>query len=138
MESVLIDTDVLLDFFLDRKPFSDHASTVLNECIHNKIKGFTTPVIITNVYYILRKSESHKIVLEKLKQLLLFIHVTPMNHAVVIKALQSEFKDFEDALQNFTAIEADDIKIILTRNIKDFKKSELSVLTPETYLRGKR
>ena len=60
-----------------------------------------------------------------------------MDRNVVINALNSDFKDFEDALQNFSAIENEEIKVILTRNIKDFKKSELAILTPETYLKGK-
>ena len=60
-----------------------------------------------------------------------------MDKNVVLSALNSEFKDFEDALQNFSAIENGNIKIILTRNIKDFSKSKLAVLTPETYLKGK-
>ena len=60
-----------------------------------------------------------------------------MDKNAVMNALNSEFKDFEDALQNFSAIENGQIKIILTRNLKDFKKSELAILTPETYLKGK-
>ncbi len=60
-----------------------------------------------------------------------------MDKNAVINALNSDFKDFEDALQNFSAMENGQIKIILTRNLKDFKKSELAVLTPETYLKGK-
>ena len=60
-----------------------------------------------------------------------------MDKDVVISSLNSGFKDFEDALQNFSAVENGKIKIILTRNIKDFSKSELAILTPETYLKGK-
>jgi len=60
-----------------------------------------------------------------------------MDKNAVLNALNSEFKDFEDALQNFSAIENGKIKVILTRNIKDFKKSKLAILTPETYLKGK-
>ena len=59
-----------------------------------------------------------------------------MDKNVVLNALNSGFNDFEDALQNFSAIENGQIKIILTRNIKDFKKSELAVLTSETYVKG--
>lgn len=60
-----------------------------------------------------------------------------MDKEVVLDALNSPFKDFEDALQNFSAIQNGKINIILTRNIKDYKKSDLAVLTPETYLKGK-
>ena len=94
-------------------------------------------MIISNVYYLLRKTAKHDTIVEKIKQLLNIIDVVEMDKNVVLNALNSGFKDFEDALQNFSAIENGRIKIILTRNIKDFKKSDLAVLTPETYLKGK-
>ena len=138
MEKVLIDTDVLLDFFFDRKPFSDYAAQVLDLCKEKEIKGYVTPVIVANTYYLLSKTAKHEFVIDKLNQLLNIIDVTIMNRNVVIKALNSDFKDFEDALQNYAAVEANDIKVILTRNIKDFRFSELAILTPESYLKGKK
>ncbi len=137
MDKVLIDTDVLLDFFFDRKPFSKFSTEILNLCEENKLRGFTTPVIISNVYYLLRKSAKHDIIIEKIKQLLSIIEIIKIDKNTVINALNSDFKDFEDALQNFSAINNGKISIILTRNIKDFKKSELAILTPEIYLKGK-
>ncbi len=137
MDKVLIDTDVLLDFFFDRNPFAPYAVAVFNLCEEKKIVGFTTPVIISNVYYLLRKTAKHAIVLDKLKQLLTIVEVINMDKNAVLNALNSDFNDFEDALQNFSAIENGTIKIILTRNLKDFKKSDLVILTPEIYLKGK-
>lgn len=137
MEKVLIDTDVLLDFFFDRVPFSDYAAQVLDLCEQKTIQGFATPVIVSNVYYILRKTAKHEFVIDKLNQLLNIIDVAAMNRNVVIKSLNSNFKDFEDALQHFTAVEQNDIQVILTRNIKDFKHSALAVLTPEAFLKSK-
>lgn len=136
MDAVLIDTDVILDSFFNREPFAEFSTEILNRCEQNKLNGFTTPVIISNVYYLLRKASNHQIVIEKIKQLLSIIDIVKMDKYVVLNALNSEFKDFEDALQNFSAIENGEIRIILTRNIKDFSKSKLAVLTPETYLKG--
>lgn len=136
MDKVLIDTDVLLDFFFDRKPFSKYATKVLSLCEEKKLVGFTTPLILSNVYYLLRKTAKHDMIIEKLKQLLTIIGIIEIDKVTVFKALNSGFKDFEDALQNFSAIENGEIKIILTRNIKDFKTSKLAILTPETYLKG--
>jgi predicted nucleic acid-binding protein len=137
MDHVLVDTDVILDFFFDRQPFTKFATEVFNRCEEHKIKGFTTPVIICNVYYLLRKTANHQLVVEKLKQLLTIIDITTMTKDVVFEALNSEFRDFEDALQNFSAVQIGKINIILTRNIKDFKRSDMAVMTPEHYLRGK-
>lgn len=137
MDKVLIDTDVLMDFFFDREPYAEYATELLNSCANKEMQGFTTPVIVSNVYHLLRKTAKHSMIVEKIKQLLTIIEIVKMDKNVVLSALNSEFKDFEDALQNFSAIENGQIKIILTRNLKDFKKSELAIMTPETYLRGK-
>jgi hypothetical protein len=68
-------------------------------------------------------------------QLLTITDVLLMDRTVVQRALTSEFKDFEDALQNFSAINDGTIEVIITRNIKDFKHSDIGVLTPENFLK---
>lgn len=136
MENVLIDTDVILDFFFDRESFAEFATEIFNLCEENKLKGFTTPVIICNVYYLLRKTAKHEVIIEKLKQLLTIIDVVNINKEIVLDSLNSDFKDFEDALQNYSAVKNGKISIVLTRNVKDYKKSELAIMTPETYLKG--
>lgn len=62
------------------------------------------------------------------------IDVAIINREAVLDALNSEFKDFEDALQNFSAQNTKEIQVIVTRNFEDYKTSSLSVMTPETYL----
>ena len=56
-----------------------------------------------------------------------------MNKRSVMEALNSDFTDFEDALQNFS-LKNTDIQTIITRNIKDYKNSEFNVLTPSEFL----
>jgi len=135
MKKILIDTDVILDFFFDRKPFSENSSIILNMCERKHIQGFVTPVIISNSYYLLRRTAQHNKVISKLKQLLSITDVLNMNKQIIEYALNSDFKDFEDALQNFAAVSNGDIDVIVTRNVKDFKKSEIAVLTPESFLK---
>jgi predicted nucleic acid-binding protein len=135
MDNVLIDSDVILDFFFDREPFAEYATQVFVLCENNSIKGFTTPVIISNVYYLLNKIAKHEVIVEKLKQLLNIIDIVEIDKDVIIEALNSKFKDFEDALQNYSAENSNVIKIILTRNTKDYQKSKLAVFSPEMYLK---
>jgi len=135
MKRVLIDTDVILDFFFDRKPFSDHAARVLSLCESKEIKGFITSVIISNVYYLLRQTATHEKVIEKLKQLITITEVLTTDKEVILKALNSNFNDFEDALQNYSAESDGQIDLIVTRNVKDFKNSSLGVMTPDNYLK---
>ncbi len=67
--------------------------------------------------------------------LMSLIGVLNMGRDTIIQALGSDFRDFEDALQHYSAVQSDFIDVILTRNVKDFKKSEIGVLTPESFLR---
>lgn len=135
MGKILIDTDVILDFFFDRQPFSEEASQILSLCESKKLNGFVTPIMISNIYYILRKTAKHEKVIEGLKSLMDIVDVAVITKNTIVDALNSNFKDFEDALQNFSAQDKKDINIIITRNIKDYKTSSLSVMTPETYLK---
>jgi len=138
MDFILIDTDVILDFFFDRKPFSDDASEILKLCEKGTIKAFITPVIVSNLYYLLRKTAKHEKVIENLKLLLNIVDISIIEKGTILNAMNSEFKDFEDALQNFSAQQNTKIKIIITRNTRDFKASELAIMTPDTYLKTRK
>jgi predicted nucleic acid-binding protein len=135
MKKVLIDTDVILDLFFDREPFSEDAAKVLSLCESREITGFITSVIISNVYYLLRRSSTHEKVIEKLTQLMTITEVLTTDKDVILKALNSNFRDFEDALQNYSAEFNGHIDVILTRNIKEYKNSSLGIMTPGNYLK---
>jgi predicted nucleic acid-binding protein len=135
MNKVLIDTDVLLDFFYDRKPFSNNSAKILALCESKKIEGYVTAVIISNVYYLLKQNASHEKVIEKLIELIKIIDIITIDKETILQALNSNFKDFEDALQNYSAEKKSSIEIIITRNIKDYKNSSLAIMLPETFLK---
>ena len=138
MDKILVDTDVILDFFFDRQPFSEFAATILSWSETKRIEAFITPVICSNVYYLLRQTANHQKVIEKLAQLLSFVGVVQMDGNVIKLALKSDFTDFEDALQNFAAVQQGEINVILTRNLKDYRKSKIGVMTPENYINSKK
>ncbi len=135
MTNALIDSDVLLDFFFDREPFSKYSTYVLTQCELKELRGYVTPVIISNVYYLLRKISSHERVIKKLNQLLTLTEVLVIDKKIVLNAMNSKFKDFEDALQNYSCENSGEIEMIITRNVKDYQKSNLSILTPENYFK---
>ncbi len=137
MKNVLLDSDIILDFFLDREPHSKYTSYVLSQIELQEINGYLTPLIISNVYYLLRKVSTHDRVMKKLNQLMTLTNVLLLDKQTILKAMNSKFKDFEDALQNYACESYGNIDLILTRNTKDYKKSEISVMTPEQYYRMK-
>ncbi len=136
MLKILIDTNVILDVLLNRQPFTEDSAKVLALCDAGKVQGFLTPVIISDCYYLLRQTANHTTVIEKLRQLLTFLDVVVMDKNTILSALNSDFSDFEDALQNFAAVRHGRITAIVTRNVKDFKKSDIGVMTPEGFLKG--
>lgn len=77
---------------------------------------------------------SYRKVVEKLKLLLTITDVLTINKTVILNALNSNFKDFEDPLQNYAAMKKGNIDVIVTRNLKDDKTSEINVLSPESYI----
>lgn len=83
----------------------------------------------------MRKLASHDKVIKKLQQLISITDITRLNKQTIELAINSNFKDFEDAIQNFSAIQLEKIDVIVTRNIKDYSNSDLAVMTPETYLK---
>jgi predicted nucleic acid-binding protein len=135
MTKILIDTDVILDFFFDRDPYSDNAAKILSLCEEKVIIAYITPVILSNVYYLLRQTASHIKIIEHLTKLISITEVLQITKATIIQALNFDFKDFEDALQNFADLNKHDISIIITRNVKDYKTSSIAVMTPDSYLK---
>jgi hypothetical protein len=107
---------------------------VLSLCESKEITGYITPVILSNVYYLLRKTANHEKVIETLKQLVSITNILVIDKTSIILALNSGFIDFEDALQNYSAETNKEIDLIITRNVKDFKHSQLGVMTPDHFL----
>jgi len=136
MKDIVIDTDVLMDFFLNREPFADAAAKVMSLCESGVINGYITPVIYSNLYYLLRRFSDRETVIGKLRQLFFITQVLVIDKQVILSALNSDsVTDFEDALQNYAIERSKNVRIIVTRNVKDFRKSNISALTPEDFLK---
>ena len=118
-----------------REPFVLDAARIFSLAEKKEISICTTGLVFSNAYYILRKLGPHKKVTEKLNQLSKFVDIIGLSKDAVKNALESEFSDFEDALQHYAAL-SENATVIVTRNIKDYKHSELAVLTPDQYLKS--
>ncbi len=135
MTDLFIDTDVIIDFLIDRKPYSRAAAIIFTLIEQKKLKGYASSLTFSNLYYVLRKFESHTKVISKLDSISTILTILKVDEHTIKKALASGFPDFEDSIQYFSAIENRKIDVIITRNIKDYKKSQISILTPGDYLK---
>lgn len=133
MKKVFLDTNVLLDFLLDRAPFNDDIAEIIEYSTTGSFQICVSSITITDTNYIIGRSEGSRSANKKTKRILQLVTVENVGESTVNKASKSKFKDFEDGVQNFCAIEADHT-IIVTRNVKDFKESMISILTPTEFL----
>ena len=131
---VFIDADIVLDLLCKREPFYSYAAEVFTMGDTGIIKLVTTPLVFANVFYILRKVLGIEKSKELLRKLRIMVGVISLNDKVIDLALNSSFNDFEDGIQYFTAREQG-IKLLLTRNVKDYKAADLIIQTPEEYLK---
>ena len=132
MNKVFLDSDVLLDFLLNREQ-ANYVATIIENSLQTNLQLFTSPVSITNIYYIVGRLENKNQANLKTNKLLQLVRVETLGQNVIDMASKSKFKDFDDAVQNFCATLAGH-QFLVTRNTKDFKHSDLAIMTPKEYL----
>jgi predicted nucleic acid-binding protein len=133
MKRVLFDTKIILDVVLNRIPHYDASSKLFELIDLEIIEAFISGSSVTDIYYIARKEIGAEIVKRFLLELIDVVPVISVDQSIVLNALHSELKDFEDAVQVYSA-GAYGIEFIITRNKKDFIGIELTVLTPNEAL----
>jgi len=131
MKSIFLDTNVLIDFFADRKPFSIDAARLFDYSLKKKVTIYISAVSYNNIYYIIRQSLSHAETIKMLTEISEWTNVIDLTKDIINKSLTSDFKDFEDAIQYTCAKSINKIDLIVTRNTKDFKISSLPILSPK-------
>ena len=133
MKKVFVDTDILLDLLSGREPFAQSASILFSKADRKKIKIFVSSLSFSNLNYLLSRQFNVDQARRKLLNFKTLVTVLPVTEKTVELALSSDFKDFEDALQYYTAIE-NNIQTLLTRNLRDYKYATISVMTAEDYV----
>jgi predicted nucleic acid-binding protein len=133
MSRIFLDTNVILDLLGERVPFFDSIAKVATLADKKKLILIVSPLSFTTIDYVLNKYETSESVLNKLRKFKIICKICEVNEEIINKALNSNFKDFEDAVQYFTALQSN-CSIILTRNGKDFKNSTIPIMTAEEYL----
>jgi predicted nucleic acid-binding protein len=135
MINFFLDTNIVIDFLTDRKPFSSLVGKLFDYSEKGEVKLYLTAVSYCNIYYVVRKVSSHKETIKILSRLEEMTEIIDTTSSTIKNAIDSEFKDFEDALQYYSAKLNTNINGIVTRNGGDFKHSTISILTPEEAIR---
>jgi predicted nucleic acid-binding protein len=134
MRSIFLDSDILLDLILERDPFYEWSLGIFFLIDKKHFSGCTSVHALLNVHYLAKKSFGEKNARAAIKVIGSKLSIITENSQTINQAIESNFADFEDAVQYYTAksVNAD---FIVTRNIKDYKESTIPVLTAEQFLR---
>lgn len=131
---ILIDTNILLDYLLTRDPFYEDASNIVSVCVDGKVEGCIAAHSVSNMFFILRKDYNSKERREILLSLCSIFDIEGIDKVKLMAGLQNEeFSDFEDCLQMECA-KSFGAEYIVTRNINDYKISEIKAILPKDYL----
>ena len=131
---LLFDTNVVLDFLFDRKPFSNTAAHLLTKAEEGKIQGYLCATAVTTIYYLAAKIKGKDQAERHIHGLMSLFEIAPVNRAVLESALRARFSDFEDAVISEAAVHIG-AQGIVTRNLSDFKRSKITLYSPEQLIR---
>ena len=133
MKKVFVDTDVCIDLLSGRKPFNKTAEILFSLADNKKIKIYVSSLSFSNIDYVLRSQYTSTHSRQLIGTFKTLVNVLPVDSKTIDLAIASDFNDFEDAIQHSCAIE-NNLTTIITRNLKDYKKASIAVLTAETFI----
>lgn len=134
MKKLFVDTNIVIDLLSRREAIFNEAAKLFSLADKKQVEISVSSLTIANTSYVLlRQMDSNK-AKSVLRKLRLIIKILPLDDKIIGLALNDDcFLDFEDGLQNFTAIEHDQ-ELIITRNLKDFKHSKLPAMTAKQFI----
>jgi len=132
---LFLDTNVMLDLLGERAPFYDSIAKVVTLADIGQLTMVVSALSYATVNYLLSKYENAKKAKEKLRKFKIISEICDLDEVIIEKGLNSEFSDFEDSLQYFSALKSK-CGILITRNGKDFKNSIIPIMTAEEFLKS--
>lgn len=132
---LFVDSDVVIDFFTDREQHANPASELFELNESGAVKVYLSAVSISNIYYIVRKFLGHTKAIEVIELLTEMTEIIGTTKKEIIQALKNNFKDFEDSIQYSSALTINNLDVIITRNVKDYRNSSIAVMKPLNFLK---
>ncbi len=133
MKTVLCDINFILDIFLKREPFYYSAAILFKKIEEKEVKGYLCSLSFPTLFYLLSKELSKRKAIQILGKIRIVFDVAAVDKKVIDLSLSSDFKDFEDAVQYYSAVQAK-ADCIITRDKDDYVNDAIPALTPEEFL----
>lgn len=134
MKNIFLDTNVLMDILANRQPFYKSSSEIYKLGLRKKVTLFTSSNTISTLHYLLKKFTTEENIRKSLEEVTTVLSIIPIDINIIKKSLKSNHKDFEDAIQIVSAQSINNMDCIVTRDLKDYKFAEITVLTPDDFL----
>ena len=133
MKQILLDTNIALDLLARRIPFYNDAAALFTLADKKIISLSISALSLANIHYVITKLKPEQETRKILRNLVILLEVLSLDDKILDLALNSDFNDFEDAIQYFTAIENDQ-ELIVTRNMSGFRESKIPVMTAREFI----
>ena len=134
MKNIFLDTNILMDIFANRQPFYKSSSEIYKLGLRKKVVLYTSSNTISTLHYLLKKLTTEENIRQSLDEVTTVLSIIPVDINIIKKSLKSNHKDFEEAIQIVSAQSVNNMDCIVTRDLKDYKFAEISVLTPDDFL----
>jgi predicted nucleic acid-binding protein len=133
MKKIFIDTNILLDVILHRADFYKQAAAIWADCESRKVQGYVSAISLNNMHYIMRKKVDSDTALEYVRLVLNVFSIVPLDESILRLAVDLPQKDFEDAIQTFSAVQIK-ADCIVTRDKSHFSNHYMPVISPVEYV----
>jgi predicted nucleic acid-binding protein len=130
---VFVDTDIIYDLLAKRDPFYFAAARLFTLADEGKVQIYISALSLANIHYLLSKLTSANEAKQIIRKFKVLVQVMALDEKIIDLALNSDFSDFEDAIPYYSALQ-NNIEVLITRNLKDYKKSQISVLTARDFI----
>lgn len=124
---VLVDTNIILDYLLEREPFVTDAEALFEVIQSQRIEGYVTATTLTDIFYIVRKERGIVIAKQAVSRILVVMKICTVDRSILETAISSNLPDFEDAVQLACAM-ALNLDVIVTRDTQGFAGATLPIL----------
>lgn len=134
MKKLFVDTNIVIDLLCQRIEYYEASQDLFTYAIDKQIKLIVSTLTFANTHYILKDQLKISKVRSSLRKFKTLVEVAPFDDKILELALEEEFKDFEDGIQYYIAIE-NSCDAIITRNKKDFKKSSIPIFSASEFMK---
>jgi predicted nucleic acid-binding protein len=131
--NVFLDTNILLDVLARREPYYTDSAQVWTLAETSRIGGYISALSMSNLFYLMSRMKGQKSARKALGVLRDIFNLVSLDAQITNQALDSDIKDFEDAIQFFSAIRVG-ATVLITRNPKDFPSADIAIQTPTEFL----